>query len=536
MKKLRNIISLIFALVFILGAFSNYNVEASQTYKLNSSTNIYFNAEDARLQRNPKGTYPAGTYYVYKTYNGTINISRRAGVPGAWIKPAPVVAPAPKPVTTTPAPKTTTPTPAPTQPAKFIDLGAGKVRLTVDFPGHSTAADAKTGANVRKTIVKGDYFVYKTFDKMVNVSTVKGVPGSWINPGTSSTSTTSTVNNLPSNTITRTTGRVRGFVTVDTNISKSESATNLLGRKVIKGAFVDGTIVGNGKWLKFMNYDTTGYIPLSNVVELKPNENGWLNKGGQMHYFTNGQPGRGWKNISGSWYYFDYVYNYMYRNGVKATGRGLYYFNPDGRMSTGAKTIYGPTAKQTITFSAPTSMELSNNWSGFTLRDHLRVVAVNEGLKYYGVKYRWYGIDSSFGFYCSGFTYRSYKDVGITIPGPEFGTEAVARKKGYRRGAVHLGWGDAGGYGYEMVIAQLERTSAYTGGTKVRFNNNFNLLKQGDLVFGRTSKRVQHTGIYAGKVNGVPYFLHAVFGGVLLHPTSMMQRYGYYYNADAVRP
>lgn len=48
----------------------------------------YANAEDAMAGRNPKATYPAGTYYVFKAYaNGSLNISKNKNAPGGWVNP-----------------------------------------------------------------------------------------------------------------------------------------------------------------------------------------------------------------------------------------------------------------------------------------------------------------------------------------------------------------------------------------------------------------------------------------------------------------
>ena len=47
--------------------------------------NGYNTANNAISKVNPTVTYPAGEYYVYKVYNGTVNITRSKGKPGAWV-------------------------------------------------------------------------------------------------------------------------------------------------------------------------------------------------------------------------------------------------------------------------------------------------------------------------------------------------------------------------------------------------------------------------------------------------------------------
>lgn len=59
----------------------------STKYTLSKSTKIYMNANDAKSGKNSVGTYPAGTYYVYKKSDGMVNITKTKGKAGAWINP-----------------------------------------------------------------------------------------------------------------------------------------------------------------------------------------------------------------------------------------------------------------------------------------------------------------------------------------------------------------------------------------------------------------------------------------------------------------
>lgn len=58
-----------------------------ETYKLNTTVNIYMTAKNAKNHKNSKGKYSTGTYYVYHKADGMINITKTKGVPGAWINP-----------------------------------------------------------------------------------------------------------------------------------------------------------------------------------------------------------------------------------------------------------------------------------------------------------------------------------------------------------------------------------------------------------------------------------------------------------------
>lgn len=48
---------------------------------------IYSNASDAKSNKNSKGYYSKGVYYIFNESNGMINITKTIGVAGAWINP-----------------------------------------------------------------------------------------------------------------------------------------------------------------------------------------------------------------------------------------------------------------------------------------------------------------------------------------------------------------------------------------------------------------------------------------------------------------
>lgn len=49
------------------------------------TTKGYNTADNALKGKNPTVTYGKGEYYVYKIHNGSVNISKKKGVPGAWV-------------------------------------------------------------------------------------------------------------------------------------------------------------------------------------------------------------------------------------------------------------------------------------------------------------------------------------------------------------------------------------------------------------------------------------------------------------------
>ena len=66
------------------------------TYEVYNTINGYGTAANAINKTNAKTQITAGTYHIYKIYNGSINISKTAGVAGSWINPAENIKPVPE--------------------------------------------------------------------------------------------------------------------------------------------------------------------------------------------------------------------------------------------------------------------------------------------------------------------------------------------------------------------------------------------------------------------------------------------------------
>jgi len=128
-------------------------------YTLKKNTPGFYTAADAKAGKNQRVTVLAGEYTVFNIANGMINITKSKGQPGSWINPE--------------TSNSTT-----TQTAVI----GGKYTLKKNTPGFYTAADAKAGRNQRVTVSAGEYTVFNTSNGMINLTKVKGQPGSWINP------------------------------------------------------------------------------------------------------------------------------------------------------------------------------------------------------------------------------------------------------------------------------------------------------------------------------------------------------------------
>lgn len=59
---------------------------------------------------------------------------------------------------------------------------ATRYKVLTSLVGYRTADDAKNGRNKASVVAAGDYFIFREYAGMVNVTKVSGSPGSWINP------------------------------------------------------------------------------------------------------------------------------------------------------------------------------------------------------------------------------------------------------------------------------------------------------------------------------------------------------------------
>lgn len=109
------------------------------------------------------GTLAVGDYYIYKTYNGSYNLSKTAGVAGAWINPADNIKAS-----------------APSTADKIETTKA--YELYREAKKYSTALDASSMTNNVGTATPGRYYIYNTSGDMLNLTQTIGTPGFWMNP------------------------------------------------------------------------------------------------------------------------------------------------------------------------------------------------------------------------------------------------------------------------------------------------------------------------------------------------------------------
>ncbi|MBF0710506.1 MULTISPECIES: hypothetical protein [unclassified Gemella] len=215
----------------VLASILEENIASANTYTVNQNVKTYTNAANAAKAVNAKSSYGQGTYHIYKQANGMINISKTAGKAGAWINPNENKVVATKVQTNQSTnPKAVT-TKVQTSQSTQSKIAAAKVQtnqttqskvatkaqtnqttqsktatktqtsqisnqhyvLNTSVRTYSNASSAATGTNARSVYSKGNYYVYKTANDMINISRVQGKAGAWINPTDNKFSSSNTV-------------------------------------------------------------------------------------------------------------------------------------------------------------------------------------------------------------------------------------------------------------------------------------------------------------------------------------------------------
>ncbi|MFM1580612.1 GH25 family lysozyme [Helcococcus bovis] len=174
-KYIKNICILSLSAVVTAGAlfFPKLSSADSERYVVNSRISVYTNAYDAKTRKNSTGKWGAGTYYVYRRFNGSINITDVQGEPGGWINPDEN---SQRSQNTQNNKKSV----VYTSNQKVVVANNGKMSLTANTPVYISSYDAKNKVNQRGTFFPGDYYIYREYDGAFNLSKTKGEPGGWI--------------------------------------------------------------------------------------------------------------------------------------------------------------------------------------------------------------------------------------------------------------------------------------------------------------------------------------------------------------------
>lgn len=166
--KLASAIALATSISFVVAEDAN----AASTYKLNNDVKAYVNADDARSQRNSKTSYISGQYYIFKTHDGMINISKKPNTAGAWINPKDnKVAVSDKKEQVVVNPKDNS----------KVDIG-DNYTLNNQVKVYRNASDAINNKSSVAIYKQGQYYIYKKHGQALNITKTKGKAGAWINP------------------------------------------------------------------------------------------------------------------------------------------------------------------------------------------------------------------------------------------------------------------------------------------------------------------------------------------------------------------
>lgn len=148
--------------------------KASISYELENSIKAYYNSNDAKAKRDPRSIYEAGRYYIYRTYDGMINITKTPGVAGGWVDP--------KDNKSIIANKKLEKLINPNKSVGIINKEKKEFKAQLKTFGYMNAIDAQDHRNHVNIIYPGNYYIYKAYKGMINITKEKGTPGSWINP------------------------------------------------------------------------------------------------------------------------------------------------------------------------------------------------------------------------------------------------------------------------------------------------------------------------------------------------------------------
>lgn len=85
---MKRIMIIIIGLLLLVGLSTKTLSFAASTYQVYNRIPVYSNSYDASKKINVVTHYAAGTYSIFREYNGLINITRVAGKPGGWINPS----------------------------------------------------------------------------------------------------------------------------------------------------------------------------------------------------------------------------------------------------------------------------------------------------------------------------------------------------------------------------------------------------------------------------------------------------------------
>lgn len=157
-----------------LAGKKNSNIQKTNNIYLNEAINGYINSGDARAKRNEVVKLAKGQYFIYLEYKGMINITKDKKSAGAWINPSDLKIDIQNNKSEN------------TKEEKVVDMKQRAAQaiysLRNEVAGYMNSDDAKNGTNPVRQVEKGKYYIYSSYQGMLNISKEKQSEGIWINP------------------------------------------------------------------------------------------------------------------------------------------------------------------------------------------------------------------------------------------------------------------------------------------------------------------------------------------------------------------
>lgn len=319
----------------------------SDLYKLNNSVNGYINASDANYGLNKKTTYSKGDYYIYKEFDGMYNISKTKNSPGVWINPSDNK-------NTISETKETIVEQVKDKEVSQIttsDLKTGdKITLVNTLKTYINASDAKNGVNVRGAYGQGDYYIYKIYNGIYNISKTKGLAGAWVNldnnvirdnaDSKSNSNVKEEEEKVNKNLLVR-------YVSASVNVRQEARTSSTKLGKLSKGTKIEGVYVGS--WFKFTYNGKTAYVystyitdkAVTSAASNPTNSNSEDKKDAQIP-LTSSKLGQSIADMARKYKGYRYIYGHSDPNtGFDCSGLVLYVLNHHGiSMPRSAKAQY----------------------------------------------------------------------------------------------------------------------------------------------------------------------------------------------------
>lgn len=239
----------------------------SEKYKLNNSVNIYVSADDAKNNRNVRGAYNAGEYYVYRKYGNFLNISKAEGVPGGWISPTD------NKVSTlsTEVKQSETVRKEETQTSVLIKNG-NKIKVSKTVSIYLSADNAKNKTNVKGTYSAGEYFIFREYNGAYNISKVQGQPGGWVYESTNTSPVVTEIKTEVKTTPVPVKVAETKKVANDDTFTLESSKKGYINAENAKNGYNAVTTLSEGKYFVFKRYDG-----MLNLTTVKGQPGAWVN-------------------------------------------------------------------------------------------------------------------------------------------------------------------------------------------------------------------------------------------------------------------